>query len=202
MAELWPLLPDTVPERAPYELSPLTALRYERLASGPLASGPDVEAAWLSGVPWSVYDNRDSPGVVEQWLTSYPRLTGWSGKPKFALLGGNVRMRLVWPTQAEHAGWREFQQLNPQLGGLPDVRAPWVRRATQYGGEWWALPALQGTSEPVHPLLVWWAILLALSSLARYEPETWAHLIDVDQPASPAVAIEHLMDEALPRFLL
>ncbi|MEU0332541.1 hypothetical protein [Streptomyces sp. NPDC006193] len=49
----------------------------------------------------------------------------------------------------------------------------------------------------MHPLLVWWAILLALSSLARYEPETWANLIDVDQPAFPAVAIEHLMDEAL-----
>ncbi|MFD9206803.1 YaaC family protein [Streptomyces sioyaensis] len=197
LAELWPLLPDTAPERGPHELSWFTALRYEHLASGPRASRLDIESAWLSGVPWSIYEKPGSPDTVEQWLTSYPKLAGWLEKPRLVAHGGNVRMLLTWPARVEHAGWREFQRLNPQLEGLPDIRAPWVRRATQYGGEWWALPALRGMSEPVHPLLAWWAILLALSSLARYEPETWAHLIDVDRPASPAVAIEHLMEEAL-----
>jgi hypothetical protein len=153
--------------------------------------------AWLGGVPWSIYEKRESPDVVEQWLMNYPKLAGWSEKPRFLLHGGDIRMKLVWPARVEHAGWQDLQRLHPQLGGLPDIRAPWVRRATQYGGEWWALPALNGMSEPVHPLLTWWAILLALSSLARYEPETWAHLIDVDRSASPAVAIEHLMEEAL-----
>ena len=40
-------------------------------------------------------------------------------------------------------------------------------------------------------------VLLALSSLARYEPESSARMIDIDVPESPAVAVEHLLDTAL-----
>lgn len=193
LAELWPLLPDTAPERGPYELSSLAAVRYEHLASGPRSSRTDIEVAWLSGVPLSIYKAQQSAEAVDQWLASYPKLAGWSERPRLVRRNDDVRMRLIWPARVEHDSWRLVQQ----LGGSPGERAPWVRRATQYGGEWWAFPALKGMSEPVHPLLTWWAILLALSSLARYEPETWAYMIDVDRPTSPAVAIEHLMEEAL-----
>jgi hypothetical protein len=45
--------------------------------------------------------------------------------------------------------------------------------------------------------MAWWAVLLTLSTFARYEPEAWAAMINVDSPGSPAVAIEHLLDTAL-----
>ncbi|QNE21635.1 hypothetical protein F1D05_31590 [Kribbella qitaiheensis] len=45
-------------------------------------------------------------------------------------------------------------------------------------------------TEPLHPLLAWWAVLLALSSMARYEPRRSARTIRID--ASPdANAVEH-----------
>jgi hypothetical protein len=51
-------------------------------------------------------------------------------------------------------------------------------------------------STGLHPILAVWAVLLALSSLARYEPATWSKMIDIDRSAE-ANAIEHLLDEAI-----
>jgi hypothetical protein len=65
-------------------------------------------------------------------------------------------------------------------------------------------PSIGGDQQALHPLLAWWAILFALSMLARYEPETWTDYIDVD--TSPyAVPLETLLDRALltcPELLL
>lgn len=48
----------------------------------------------------------------------------------------------------------------------------------------------------MHPLLVWWCVLFALSNLARYEPERWTKLLKIDN--SPVAApIEYLLDIAL-----
>jgi len=44
--------------------------------------------------------------------------------------------------------------------------------------------------------MIWWAILYALSMLARYAPEAWAKVIDVDMSAD-AVAVEFMLEEAL-----
>ncbi|MGH3687209.1 MAG: YaaC family protein [Pseudonocardiaceae bacterium] len=40
-----------------------------------------------------------------------------------------------------------------------------------------------------------WVVMLALSSLARYELATWSKMIDIDRSAE-ANAIEHLLEEA------
>jgi hypothetical protein len=57
-------------------------------------------------------------------------------------------------------------------------------------------PAMPGMTSGLHPVLAWWAVLLALSSTARYEPTSWSRMIDVDACAE-AVAIERLLDAAL-----
>lgn len=63
-----------------------------------------------------------------------------------------------------------------------------------YRGERWAFPLVTG--QKLHPLVIWWAVLYAMSMLARYHPEAWALAIDVDR--SPwAVPLEHLLDQAL-----
>jgi hypothetical protein len=51
-------------------------------------------------------------------------------------------------------------------------------------------------STGLHPFLALWAVLLALSSLARYKPASWAKMIDIDHSAE-ANAVEHILDESL-----
>jgi hypothetical protein len=57
-------------------------------------------------------------------------------------------------------------------------------------------PAIGSMASGLHPFLALWAVLLALSSLARYEPATWSKMIDIDRSAE-ANAIEHLLEEAI-----
>jgi DNA-binding NarL/FixJ family response regulator len=58
----------------------------------------------------------------------------------------------------------------------------------------WVTPAIGSMSTGLHPILALWGVLLALSSLARYEPATWSKMIDIDRSAE-ANAIEHLLEE-------
>jgi hypothetical protein len=57
-------------------------------------------------------------------------------------------------------------------------------------------PAIGSMVTGLHPFLALWAVLLALSSLGRYEPATWSKMTDIDQSAE-ANPIEHLLEEAL-----
>ena len=54
-----------------------------------------------------------------------------------------------------------------------------------------ALPEIAGGRCP-HPLLLWWALLLGVSILARYEPATWVKAIDPDR-SELAVSLEKVM---------
>lgn len=65
---------------------------------------------------------------------------------------------------------------------------------TKYRGAQYWFPTVGG--QRLHPLIVWWAVLYALSMLARYEPQRWADMIRVN--TSPwAVPLEHLLNAAL-----
>jgi hypothetical protein len=64
-----------------------------------------------------------------------------------------------------------------------------------YRGSRVILPAVGIPPMEIHPLMVWWAILYALSMLARYHPEAWTILTDVDR-SEFAVPIEYLLDVA------
>lgn len=57
-----------------------------------------------------------------------------------------------------------------------------------------AVPRLGGANRPGF-VASWWAILLALSSFARYEPALWTRAIDVDR-SQLAVPIEQICDYA------
>ncbi|MEV6548758.1 hypothetical protein AB0M57_08590 [Streptomyces sp. NPDC051597] len=73
-----------------------------------------------------------------------------------------------------------------------------LKRSTLYRGpsDSYAFPALGSMTGPVHPLLAWWAVLFGLSILARYEPASWAEIIDIDS-SSAANAVEYLLDQAI-----
>jgi hypothetical protein len=57
-----------------------------------------------------------------------------------------------------------------------------------------ALPELGGGVAP-HPLMLWWALLHALSSLVRYHPAQWTTALGLDS-SELAVHLEHVLDTA------
>lgn len=66
-----------------------------------------------------------------------------------------------------------------------------------------ALPELAGGTCP-HPLMLWWALLLGLSSLTRYEPACWTAAIDLNS-SELAVNLERVLDiaaEKVPQRIL
>lgn len=58
----------------------------------------------------------------------------------------------------------------------------------------YALPWVGGGESP-HPLMLWWALLLGLSSLARYEPAAWIDAINLDK-SELAVSLERVLETA------
>ena len=60
-----------------------------------------------------------------------------------------------------------------------------------------ALPELGGGPSPF-PLMLWWGLLLGLSSLARYYPAAWTEAIDLDS-SELAVSLERVLDIARER---
>lgn len=60
-----------------------------------------------------------------------------------------------------------------------------------------------GDGDPLNPIMLWWSVLLGLSSVARYEPALWLRTLDVD--SSPlAVPLERFMalaEDAIPTYI-
>jgi hypothetical protein len=96
-----------------------------------------------------------------------------------------------------------------ELGGPPGEETPdghgvvisWPGSAPiqpDFGpdGRWWLRPAVCGEGEPPNLLMTWWAVLFALSALARYHPVEWVAALDADGSAE-AVVLELALDVAL-----
>jgi len=100
-----------------------------------------------------------------------------------------------WPTQ--WLGRRGSVRLTWSLGeNMTMLEADWGLTLQQlpYRDEHWAFPAPHG--QQLQPLVIWWAVLFALSMLARYESERWLSVVDVNSSVW-ATPLEHLLDQAL-----
>jgi hypothetical protein len=64
------------------------------------------------------------------------------------------------------------------------------------GNKRWLIPKLGGNPAPPHILVLWWALLFALSMRARYDPEGWTRDLDPDQSTS-AVVLETMLDMSM-----
>ena len=126
---------------------------------------------------------------VGAFLARYPATGG-------AVMGG------IWPTEPGGlpAYWTENGEfaLEWQTSRDPRSRPAHVlaERLTRYRGKSLLSPTIAGSDQVLHPLMVWWQVLYALSMLTRYEPARWTKMIDVDSSAH-AVAIEYVLDTAL-----
>jgi YaaC-like protein len=70
-------------------------------------------------------------------------------------------------------------------------------------GEHWLRPELSDGSSPSE-LVTWWALLHALSMLARYQPAEWFRTLDYDNSiwAAPLTELLRIGTEAVPRLVL
>jgi hypothetical protein len=59
------------------------------------------------------------------------------------------------------------------------------------------VPSLAGAPAP-SPLMLWWALLLGLSSLARYHPAEWVAALDLNS-SMLAYRLEQVLDVAMER---
>lgn len=196
LGDLWATLPE-FSRRLPPDAYRARALRVEReIMKGPETfGGPDVYStsigispAWLYGIDPRIECTAEPKVAVTEYLSHYPTLAGFEGdlgedRPaRFRSVAGELGVRLVW--QAD--------------GPLESHRAERIdRMCVRTGdGEQWVAPSVAGNVRPVDPLVAWWAILHALSMLARYEPATWQQHLDIDV-STDAVVIEELLDGAL-----
>ncbi len=121
--------------------------------------------------------------TVHDYLAHYPALRGWDTverQPSAA----------VWPEEGQPLTlyWEAIAEQG--MKGLDG------RRVRYRGQTYLAMPTIGRALKPVHPLMAWWAVLFGLSMLARYQPDRWTAMINIDQNPK-AIAIEFLLDEAL-----
>ncbi|MFD5635216.1 YaaC family protein [Streptomyces sp. NPDC127077] len=65
-----------------------------------------------------------------------------------------------------------------------------------YGGSRYLMPTPRHAAKAMHSLMAWWAVLHALSMLARYEPAHWSKDIAIDH-SRHAVPLESLLRKAM-----
>jgi len=121
---------------------------------------------------------------TKDFIDQYPCLEGhtmWPEAGSIVEREDHIEIPRGWPYPA-----------NGDLRGLEH------RLTEPYRGndDRWAFPGFGGSALPLLPLLAWWALLYALSMLARYEPAGWTHHIDVDQ-SGEAVPLEVALTFAL-----
>ncbi|MGV9729633.1 YaaC family protein [Streptomyces albogriseolus] len=193
LGELWPV----VPEAQAVPLQGASGLPAMHFSPGGLIHRGD--ALWcrlsLYPVPREVRVRAESDRrAVDAFLASYPSLKGWSHTP-------DVPDSVLWHDRGNGSA-EELDVFLPSTLTLPvgaDAgRLEALKRSTLYRGpsDAYAFPALGSMAGPVHPFLAWWAVLFGLSILARYEPASWAEIIDIDN-SSAANAAEHLLDQAI-----
>lgn len=125
---------------------------------------------------------------VRAQLSHYPTLSEArlvDDVPGHFDLGGSGSTRsvqLMWSDRRHPAPAEEAEALLPF--------------GDDWGSETTVYPIGPGSSLAVHPFLLWWSVLYAMSHYVRYEPTRWAAIIDIDS-SSEAAAVEHLCHQAL-----
>lgn len=154
--------------------------------------------AIVSGMPGSLAEISDPQRreiEVRTWLSNYPALGNYTF----------LRPGAIPDTGPESRNEREGTigcWLTWALEEHDDAAREQTHRITPWNGRHLAnnsrvLHAQLGSDHrQLHPLLSWWAVLFAMSMLARYQPDRWTTYINVNT-SKDAVAVEFLLDTAL-----
>jgi len=189
LRDLWPLLPEAA-------FAPLTAeALFPVLLFFPekWLEADTFSAAQVSWIARRVRDLYGDDGArVKAHLDHYPALRSSllreSGPPDRGLgwssVGPGLTLEIEWRSGPPGPGRLDRKTLDDL--GVARYRSD---------DDFVITPAIGSMSTGLHPFLALWAVLLALSSLARYEPARWSKMIDIDR-SSEANAIEHLLEES------
>lgn len=153
---------------------------------------PAVRALLVGDAASALPDNPSEAAVVlRRRLAAYPTtrdgLAVGSQVPRSSH-DGRPQIEIAWHDDAGRP--RLIERFAPSLGG-PNSGT-------------YLFPALNDADDVLHPLALWWATLLTLSSLARYHPEEWRAALVRDRSAV-AVPLEEGLDvarELLPWLIL
>jgi hypothetical protein len=140
------------------------------------------------------------PGALLKQLTGYPTAEGvclslTQGLPENSIVRhlsptGESLPKFRWPNVPANARERALR-----LHGIaPDYRRLGTR----------LLLPRAGGKDALSPLMLWWLLLFVLSSIARYDPETWIGALAVNESelAVPIEAALEVADKALPELVL
>jgi hypothetical protein len=123
---------------------------------------------------------------VAAFLNQYPLLSGW----EFVTPAGERIFQYVGPDQGRiQIKWDKPDDATSEEDEL-------AKRTVGYRNVRYSFPDIGGAGKPSHPFLLWWATLYVLSKLARYEPNSWAGLISVND-STVATAIEYLLSQSM-----
>ncbi|MBE8515979.1 hypothetical protein ILP97_00280 [Amycolatopsis sp. H6(2020)] len=196
LGELWNSLPEGSTFALDHSLGgfPLSANVDEFSVVSEAENAPPVRLA-VSGIPADMMPSSQPATLtpaLQGLLDRYPTLAGYTKIDITGIFPGSQRgtVHLTYPSSHTDFSGRTADALI---------------HCTLYGmHERYAFPAVGANTDSQHPVMAWWAVLFALSMLARYHPEAWASHIAVDQ-SSAAVPIEQLLTAALttvPELLL
>jgi hypothetical protein len=127
-----------------------------------------------------------------------------------------VRLEAAYPLT--RGGMEVSVGISPGPSGSPEFGAELYRRlpsgafmaADEFaprfpsGGAHHLIPGLGANEDVLLPLMVWWALLYALSHLARYQPEAWVKALDPTRStlSAPIEAGLAYITALLPRLVL
>ncbi|MET9241202.1 hypothetical protein [Nonomuraea sp. NPDC003709] len=188
LRELWPLLPETA-DVALTANAMLPVLLFSQNGWPQAATFSQAEVSWI---PRQVKDLYGKDRVrVKEHLDRYPalkdsvpRVSQPMGELDWASAGPGLTLGVEWRSGSPPLTLFDNKTLNEL--GVACYRS---------ADDCVVTPAIGSMSTGLHPFLALWAVLLALSSLARYEPAAWSKMIDIDR-SPEANAIEHLLEEA------
>jgi hypothetical protein len=168
---------------------------------------PNVAMVTTGGwVQFAIDLPGETAGEVKQRLSVYPTLQGASpygtvpnglaavgdDEPvtRIEMLPGTGPKVLVGvPTGSNESTFTEYWRAQESMCSFVEVshETPHTRTGL-------VLPKVGSGSSP-EPLMLWWALLLGLSSIARYDPALWTRTVDPDA-STLAVGLERVLDIA------
>jgi len=159
----------------------------------------DEPREWPEGEPRGVENDtvetaRTVRDLLAEHFDRYPGLAGW----QFNMNAAST----VPVVQNLQRGFSVALEV-PIGEGEHNLAIP-ERMAPRFNDALVLYPGVDGCGQPDHPLVLWWAVLLVLSSLARYHPDAWLKLTHIDKHEDASVIEQMLVAAAdeVPRLAL
>ena len=172
LGQIWSTIPDLADQPLPNSGGQFPPLRFVDNVHIQNTGIPAlIIHGSIGGLPRQLIGAADPWRAVQQFLDAYPSLMGSEAShlcSNAVILeytnAPTVKAVRFWP-------WSGFS--DPSDGESAAREFVNSRTIPYLGDDRWAFPPSAAVQTCLHPLLAWWALLYALSMLARYEPDTW-----------------------------